>query len=152
MYMRDDEMANLNIGVFFAAPTHSDPDFFAMKMLQYVLGEYQANKYTGAHLNSGNFLWKYQRNNQFLLFFMLLADRQYNTLHSFLGSYPDITLHKCFYFPYSDTAIFGNYLFGNEVFGHQMLHLSQSVLTEYSSNVNFIKFHSHFITFSLYSH
>jgi len=28
--MRDDEMANVNIGVFFDAPTYTDPDFFAM--------------------------------------------------------------------------------------------------------------------------
>jgi hypothetical protein len=30
MYMRDDEMANLNIGVFYNVPTWKDPEFFAM--------------------------------------------------------------------------------------------------------------------------
>jgi hypothetical protein len=29
MYMRDDEMANVNIGVFFDAPKFTHPDFFA---------------------------------------------------------------------------------------------------------------------------
>ena len=46
-------MANVNVGVFFQAPTWSDPDFFALKVIQQMLGEYQANKYTGAHLNTG---------------------------------------------------------------------------------------------------
>lgn len=121
MYMRDDEMANVNFAVFFQAPTFNDPEYFALKLLQKVLGEYQANKYTGAHLNC--------------------SERQYSTMHGFLGGYPDITLHKCFYIPYSDTAMFGSYLFGNEVFGNQMLHLSQSVLTEYAAyvkNENFL--------------
>jgi hypothetical protein len=30
MYMRDDEMANLNIGVFFDAPTYKDKDYYAL--------------------------------------------------------------------------------------------------------------------------
>jgi len=28
--MRDDELSNVNIGVFFEAPNYTDPDFFAM--------------------------------------------------------------------------------------------------------------------------
>jgi len=28
--MRDDELSNLNIGVFFEAPSWTDPDYFAM--------------------------------------------------------------------------------------------------------------------------
>ncbi len=60
------------------------------------MGEYRADRYTGAHLNH--------------------PSRQYNLMHEHLGSHPDITLHKTFYFPYQDTALFGSYLFGNEVF------------------------------------
>lgn len=52
MFMRDDEMANVNVGVFFQAPSFKDPEYFAMKLIEQLLGEYQANKYTGAHLNS----------------------------------------------------------------------------------------------------
>jgi len=33
MYIRDDEMANINVGVFFNAPNWEDPDFFAMFVL-----------------------------------------------------------------------------------------------------------------------
>jgi hypothetical protein len=30
MYIRDDEMANINVGVFFKAPTWNEPEFFAL--------------------------------------------------------------------------------------------------------------------------
>jgi len=30
LFMRDDELSNVNIGVFFEAPSYTDPDFFAM--------------------------------------------------------------------------------------------------------------------------
>jgi processing peptidase subunit beta len=30
LYMRDDEMANLNIGVFFEAPNFGEADYFGM--------------------------------------------------------------------------------------------------------------------------
>jgi processing peptidase subunit beta len=45
-------------------------------------------------------------------------------LHKELGNWPDVTLHKTEYFPYSDTGLFGSYLFGNEVFAPQMLYVS----------------------------
>lgn len=41
MLMRDDEMANVNIGVFFQAPSYSDPDYFAMQLIQELQGEYR---------------------------------------------------------------------------------------------------------------
>eukprot|EP01017_Pseudomicrothorax_dubius_P028600 TRINITY_DN3402_c0_g1_i1.p1 TRINITY_DN3402_c0_g1~~TRINITY_DN3402_c0_g1_i1.p1 ORF type:complete len:519 (+),score=156.42 TRINITY_DN3402_c0_g1_i1:145-1701(+) len=116
MMVRDDEMANLNVGVFFNAPSWNDPDYYAFLLLQRVLGEYTADKYTGHHLNS--------------------ADRQYNTIHGFLGQNPDISIHKAVYAPYSDSGIFGSYFHGNEVFAYQMLHLSQIVLSEYASYIN----------------
>lgn len=52
--MRDDEMANLNIGVFFEAPSYGESDYFAMKLLKTILGEYRADKYTGHHLNNAD--------------------------------------------------------------------------------------------------
>jgi len=116
LFMRDDELSNVNIGVFFEAPSYTDPDFFAAKVFQNVLGEYRADKYTGKHLNA--------------------SDRQYSLIHTELGNMPDITLHKTEYLPYSDTGLFGSYLYGNEVFANQMLFLSQMVLTEYASYIN----------------
>ena len=52
--MRDDEMANLNIGVFFEAPTYGDSDYFAMKLLKTILGEYRADQGAGQHLNNSD--------------------------------------------------------------------------------------------------
>ncbi len=114
--MRDDELANVNIGVFFEAPSYADPDFFAAKVFQAVLGEYRADKFTGKYLNA--------------------SDRQYSLIHAELGNFPDITLHKTEYLPYSDTGLFGSYLYGNEVFANQMLFVSQMILTEYASYIN----------------
>lgn len=65
LYMRDDEMANVNVGVFFNAPKFTDPDFIGMWVFQKIVGEYRADKFTGAYLNS--------------------ADRQYNQIHAELG-------------------------------------------------------------------
>lgn len=114
--MRDDEMVNLNVGVFFEAPSWTDKDFFAFSLYQRILGEYTQDKYTGAHLNS--------------------SDRQYNLLHQYLGELPDLTIHKALYQPYSDTGLFGSYLHGNEVHGPQMIFMSQVILTEAAQFLN----------------
>lgn len=50
--MRDDELNNLNVGVFFEAPSWNDPDVFAMHFFSRVLGDYRADRYTGSHLNA----------------------------------------------------------------------------------------------------
>jgi len=116
MTLRDDEMVNVNVGVFFEAPSWTHPDYYAMLLFQRILGEYTQDKYTGAHLN--------------------LPDQQYNTIHTHLGSLPDISIHKCIYAPYSDTGLFGSYIHGNEVHSYQMLYMSQLILTEYASYLN----------------
>lgn len=51
MYMRDDEMANINIGVFFQAPSWSHEDYYSFLLYQRILGEYQQDKNGSAHLN-----------------------------------------------------------------------------------------------------
>lgn len=113
MFIRDDEMNNINCGVFFKAPSYESAEYFQLRLLQKMMGEYQADKYTGQWLNS--------------------PDRQYSVMHSQLGLFPDITLHKCDYITYKDTALFGSYLMGNEVFCAQLQYMSQFVLTEYAS-------------------
>lgn len=40
MFMRDDELANVNMGVFFKAPSHNSPEYFQLKLLQLIMGEY----------------------------------------------------------------------------------------------------------------
>jgi processing peptidase subunit beta len=96
MTMRDDELANLSVGVFFDAPTWDHPDALAVFFYKFILGSYRADKYTGAHLNN--------------------SQRQYNQLHASLGECPDIQAQTPHYLAYDDTALFGNFLIGNEVF------------------------------------
>lgn len=116
MFMRDDEMANINIGSFFEAPGWTHEDFYAFQLFQRILGEYTSDKYTGNHLNA--------------------SDRQYNTIHTHLGNLPDVTVHKAIYLPHSDTGLFGNYFHGNEVHGFQMLYLGQLILSDYALHLN----------------
>jgi len=116
LFMRDDEMANVNVGSFFHAPGWTHEDYYSMLMFQSLLGEYTSDRYTGAHLNT--------------------PDRQYSTIHKLLGDLPDLTIQKCFYKPYSDTGLIGNYFHGNEVHGYQMLFMGQLVLSDYALYLN----------------
>lgn len=115
MFMADDELANLNVGVFLKAPAYSHPDSTLMRLIVELLGEYQADKHTAVNLNDSSL--------------------QYNSWHSHLGDMTDIALHKCFYFGYSDTGLLGNYILGNEVLGSAMIFASQNYLTRYSHGV-----------------
>jgi processing peptidase subunit beta len=72
MTMRDDELSNLNVGVFFDAPTWDHPDALSIIFFKYLLGDYRVDKYTGAHLNN--------------------SQRQYNQIHAILGELPDVAV------------------------------------------------------------
>jgi processing peptidase subunit beta len=122
MFQRDDELPNTTVSVSFVAPGWNDPDFYAMQYFAKLIGEFRVDKHTGAHLNTPHL--------------------QYNSFHTDLGNYADVVLHKPFYFPYSDTGLFGNFLFGNEIFNRHMLLMSQGKLTEYAQNVSFPLFRS----------
>ena len=93
--MRDDEMYNSNVGIFYDAPTYKHPDFYGFLLLQHMFGSYRLDK-NAEHLND--------------------VRKQYNAMHMLLGELVDVTRADCSYLPYSDCGIFGNYFFGNEVF------------------------------------
>ena len=99
LFIRDDEMVNSNVGVFYDAPSWKDPDFYAFLLLQRIYGSFNIER-NASHLND--------------------VKKQYNSLHAMLGDLPDVTRQECIYSPYSDCGIFGNYFFGNEVFTRQM--------------------------------
>lgn len=117
VFQRDDEMLNTCFSVAFEAPTWSDPDFFAMNYFMRIIGDYRCDKFTGKHLNSSHL--------------------QYNSFHTWLGSYPDIILHKPFYHVYSDVALFGNFIYGNEIFTKEMATITQNKLSTYAQYVIF---------------
>jgi processing peptidase subunit beta len=115
LFMRDDEMVNSNVGVFYDAPGFKHPDYYAFQLLQRVFGTYSIDK-NAEHLND--------------------VLKQYNSLHAMLGDLPDVTRHQSYYFPYSDSGIFGNYFFGNEIFTRQMTYCGMVMNTIYGHYMN----------------
>lgn len=86
-----------------------------MNYFMRIIGDYRCDKYTGEHLNS--------------------AHLQYNSFHSHLGNFPDLILHQPFYFVYSDTALFGNFIYGNEMYTPEMSVLTQNKMSSYAQDV-----------------
>lgn len=115
MMIRDDEMINSNVGVFYDAPSWHDKDYYGFLLLQRIFGSYSVEKHT-EHLND--------------------CLKQYNSLHAMLGDLPDVTKHECIYSPYKDCGIFGHYLFGNEVFTRQMNYCGLAMNTIYGHYMN----------------
>lgn len=113
--MRDDEMYNSNVGVFYDAPSMKDNDYYSFELLKRVFGTYNIQK-NGEHLND--------------------VAKQYNALHTLIGDLPDVTIHRSHYFAYSDCGIFGNYFFGNEVFTRQMNYCGMVLNTIYGHYMN----------------
>jgi predicted Zn-dependent peptidase len=95
LFVRDDEMVNSNVGVFYDAPSIKDPDYYSFLLLKHMFGDYRIDKHA-EHLND--------------------VKKQYNSMHALLGDLPDVTKAESLYYAYSDCGIFGNYFFGNEVF------------------------------------
>lgn len=99
LMIRDDEMYNSNVGVFYDAPSARDEDYYSFLLLKNMFGSYRIDK-NAEHLND--------------------CHKQYNSMHAMLGYLPDVTRAQSHYFAYSDAGIFGNYFFGNEIFTRQM--------------------------------
>ena len=86
-----------------------------MNYFKRIIGDYRCDQFTGVHLNS--------------------AHLQYNSFHTWLGNYPDMILHQPFYFAYSDTALFGNFIYGNEMYTPEMSTVPQNKLSTYAQTV-----------------
>jgi len=115
LFVRDDEMINSNVGVFYDAPSWHHEDYYAFLLLQRIFGSYRIDKNAG-HLND--------------------VKKQYNSLQAMLGDLIDVTKQECIYSPYSDCGIFGNYFFGNEVFTRQMNYCGMALPTIYGHYMN----------------
>ena len=113
--IRDDDMVNSNIGVFYDAPGIKDPDYYSFLLLKYMFGQYRIDKHA-EHLND--------------------VKKQYNSMHALLGDLVDVTRSDSHYFAYSDCGIWGNYLFGNEVFTRQMNYCGVCLPTIYAHYLN----------------
>jgi processing peptidase subunit beta len=115
MFIRDDEMYNSNIGVFYDAPSIKHQDYYAFLLLKHMFGSFRIDKHA-EHLND--------------------VKKQYNSMHALLGDLPDVTMAESHYFAYSDCGLFGNYFFGNEVFTRQMNYCGVCLPTIYSHYLN----------------
>ncbi len=115
LYLRDDEMINANVGVFYDAPHRSHEDYYSFLLLKHMFGSYRIDQ-NAEHLND--------------------VQKQYNSMHSLLGNLPDVTRADSYYFAYSDTGLFGNYFYGNEIFVRQMNYCGVCLPTIYSHYLN----------------
>jgi mitochondrial-processing peptidase subunit beta len=115
LFIRDDEMYNSNVGIFYDAPSVKDPDYYAFLLLKHMFGSYRIDK-NAEHLND--------------------VKKQYNSMHALLGDLVDVTRADCLFESYSDCGIFGNYFFGNEVFTRQMNYCGVCLPTIYSHFLN----------------
>ena len=109
--LRDDEMVNSNVAVFYDAPSVKHEDYYSFLLLKHIMGKYRIDQHA-EHLND--------------------VHKQYNALHTQLGNLPDVTRADCFYFAYSDAGLWGNYFYGNEVFTRQMNYCGVSMPTTYA--------------------
>ena len=115
LMIRDDEMVNSNVGVFYDAPSAKHEDYYSFLLLKHMFGQYRIDANSG-HLND--------------------VSKQYNSMHSLLGNLVDVTRADCEYYAYSDTGLFGNYFFGNEIFTRQMNYCGVCLPTIYSHYLN----------------
>ena len=115
LFVRDDEMYNSNVAVFYDAPSIKDNDYYAFLLLKNMFGSYRIDK-NAEHLND--------------------VKKQYNSMHALLGDLVDVTRGDSLYYAYSDCGIFGNYFFGNEVFTRQMNYCGVCLPTIYSHFLN----------------
>ena len=115
LFIRDDEMVNSNVAVFYDAPSIKHPDYYAFLLLQNMFGNFRIDK-NAEHLND--------------------VKKQYNSMHALLGDLPDVTRQESLYYAYSDSGIWGNYLYGNEVFTRAMNYCGVCLPTVYSHYLN----------------
>jgi mitochondrial-processing peptidase subunit beta len=115
LMIRDDEMINSNVGVFYDAPHWTHKDYYGFLLLQRIFGSYSIDQ-NAEHLND--------------------VHKQYNALHTMIGDLPDVTKHECIYSPYSDCAIFGHYFFGNEIFTRHMNYCGMALNSIYGHYMN----------------
>jgi processing peptidase subunit beta len=115
LFIRDDEMINSNVAVFYDAPSIKHPDYYGFKLLKHMFGSYRVDR-NAEHLND--------------------VKKQYNSMHVLLGDLPDVTRQESLYYAYSDSGIWGNYFFGNEVFTRQMNYCGVCLPTTYSHYLN----------------
>lgn len=116
MYMRDDELYNSAIGVFYDAPSWNHEDYYTFMILERILGSYQIDRNGASHLNE--------------------PSKQYSAMESVLGQLPDVQKATAIYSPYKDCGLFGTYFYGNEAFTRWMTYTGIMLPASYGFSPN----------------
>jgi processing peptidase subunit beta len=116
MFMRDDELYNSSVGVFYDAPSWTHEDYYTFMLLERIIGQYQLDKNGPAHLNN--------------------SDKQYSAFEGHLGSLIDVQKGLGIYSPYSDCGLFGTFLYGNECWTRKMTYTGLVVPANYGHFIN----------------
>jgi len=116
MFMRDDELYNAAVGVFYDAPHWSHEDYYAFMLLERIIGSYQMNLNGQSHLND--------------------VSKQYSMLEGWCGNFLDITKAQAIYSPYKDCGLFGTFVYGNEVYAKMMAYTGCFIPASYGTYLN----------------
>merc|ERR1740130_2117194 len=71
LFVRDDEMYNSNVAVFYDAPSVNDEDYYSFRLLKNIFGRYRIDEHA-EHLNDGK--------------------KQYHAQHALLSDLVDVTI------------------------------------------------------------
>lgn len=116
MFMRDDELYNSAVGVFYDAPSWSHEDYYTFMLLERMIGDYQMDKHSVSNLNH--------------------VQKQYRMFETWLGQLPDVQKGVGIYSPYRDCGLFGSFFYGSEVFTRQMTYSGIFIPSAYGTFVN----------------
>lgn len=115
MMIRDDEMINSCVGVFYDAPSWMHYDYYPFLLLERIFGSYQAELHADM-LND--------------------VKKQYNSVQGYLGKFPDVIKQQAIYSPYVDCGLFGNYFMVNEAHTKQMNYCGLHFPTKFVDHID----------------
>jgi mitochondrial-processing peptidase subunit beta len=116
MFMRDDELYNASVGVFYDAPSWKHEDYYTFMLLERMIGQYQLDKNGVAHLND--------------------YTKQYSTMEAHCATMVDMQKGMGMYSPYRDCGLFGTFFHGNEVWTRMMTYSGIFIPASYGNYIN----------------
>ncbi len=115
MNQRDDEMYNLNVASGFRVPEFGGRDFFALKFIEKVVGNYNAEHDGNAHLNSPHMSMNYS--------------------HQVWGQRVGVTLSNTKYEAFSDFGIFTFFVHGNDFWARDLFLGNQFIVSTFANSL-----------------
>lgn len=115
LFVKDDDMVESNVGVFYKAADWKHKDYYPFLLLQRIFGPFVVESNI-EHLGK-------------------IASNYENVL-KLIENVPQLSKHECIYSPYSDTAIFGHYLWGDELQSREMNYFAIALGALYSDHIN----------------